>query len=595
MLRTLIFTCILMLSAQQAAAQVLLRQAPDLGGHYLVQFVATADLTARLRQGRGDGIKSLRMQHQGLISKLRADLGDSDLRILRELWIKQAVSVSVSNQYLAQIRGLPYVAEVKPDRQYQAKPMSIETLLMSNEIVQDNLYHIDIDALWNDYYRGQGVVVAILDSGVDPLHDDLASRWRGGTNSWFDPYGERSSPHDTTGHGTAVASIVLGGNASGSFLGVAPHAQWIGGRVFDDNGSSSESAISEALQWILDPDGDPATDDYPQIVQNSWGLDVSEGKCANPFTAELAAIDAFGIDIVFAVGNSGLSGPGAGGFSSYLTPAFDEHAIAVGATRDDDNLMFNSSRGPNICGSAIIPAVVAPGELIKTAELTFDGFDSDNTSINNGTSFSSPHVSGALALLRSKFDPADHLQFRESLFNTSTNLGAQNDFGRGLIQVAAAADWLENLPTPTRSSEIGFSQASYRFQEDDTNASIAIIRSGDISTAASVDIASSDGSASETDDYQQIAATIDFDPGEAVKIVDLVLTDDTVGEKVESFKLSLSQYVNANLGARSSLAVRIKDDDILEEEDEVGGTSTGIIELALLGLLCAARWTRHAV
>ncbi len=595
MLRNLIFVCILMLPAHQAVAQMLLRQAPDLRGHYIVQFVAATDLTARLRQGKGDGIKLLKMQHQGLISKLRVDLDDTDLRILRELWIKQAVSVSVSSQYLARIRGLSYVAEVKPDRQYRVEPMSIETLPMSNEIVQDNLDHIDIDALWSDHYRGQGVVVAILDSGVDPLHDDLASRWRGGTNSWFDPYDERNSPHDTTGHGTAVASIVLGGNASGSFLGVAPHAQWIGGRVFNDRGSSSESAISEILQWILDPDGNPGTDDYPQIVQNSWGLDASEGSCANPFTAELAAIDAFGIDIVFAVGNSRLSGPGAGGFSSYLTPAFDEHAITVGATRDDDNLMFNSSRGPNICGSTIIPAVVAPGDLIKTAELTFDGFDSDNTSINNGTSFSSPHVSGALALLRSKFEPADHLQFRESLFSTSTNLGAQNDFGRGLIQVAAAADWLENQPTPTRAGEIGFSQANYQFQENDTDASIDIIRSGDISTAASVDIASSDGSASEADDYQQIAATIDFDPGEAVKTVDLVLTDDTTGEQVESFNLSLSQYVNANLGARSSLAVRIKDDDNLVEEDEVGGSSTGIVGLALFGLLCAARWTHHAV
>ncbi|MCP4874942.1 MAG: S8 family serine peptidase [Gammaproteobacteria bacterium] len=589
MLRALLLTIVLLPITQFAQAQLMLREASDLPGRYILQFVSSVDVPAQLRGNKSAAVVSLKLQQQQRVSRLLADLAATDLKIIRNLWLKQALAVSVSSEFLPRIRALSYVAEVSPERQYRAESLSIVTLPLSGEVVQDNLDKIDVDPPWSDQYRGQGVVVAIVDSGIDPFHDDLATRWRGGTNSWFDPYGEQGSPKDATGHGTAVASIVLGGNASASYLGVAPNAQWIGGRIFDNFGRSEESAISATLQWLLDPDNNPATDDYPDIVQNSWGLAASEGSCVNPFTAELAAIDAFGIDLVFAVGNSGMSGPGPGGFSSYLTPSFDAHVISVGAIRDDDNLLFASSRGPDLCGSAIIPSLVAPGNLIKTAELTFNGFDPDNTAINSGTSYSSPHVSGALALLRSKFNAADHLQYRNALFNTTTNLGAQDDFGRGLIQVAAAITWMENQSIPQRVNEVNFSMADYLFLETDADAKIALIRSGDLTTAASVDISSSDGSATGLGDYQPIATTVNFDPGESVKTIDIPLIDDTTGEDIEYFNLTLSQNINVNLGARSTLTVRIQDDDNPSDEDEIGGSSIGIFELIMLGLWCLGR------
>ena len=581
-----------LLLAPTAFAQVVLQRSSDLPDRYIVKFHSPEDVSARISQQKSQAISAMRQQQAEHVARLKVDLQGTDLKILRDLWIRQAVAVSISEQYLARIRDLSYVEELRVDRQFKAEPQGVVTLLPSGELVQDNLERIEINPLWQDQYRGQGVLVAILDSGVDALHDDLIDRWRGGTNSWFDPYLQHAEPKDVTGHGTAVGSLVLGGNAAGSFIGVAPNAQWIAARIFDDVGFSSESAISAAFQWVLDPDGNPATDDYPDIVQNSWGLAGTQGACANPFTAELAAIDAFGIDLVFAVGNEGPSGP-----SSYLTPAFDSHVISVGAVQQADNsIWFPSSRGPDICGSSIIPALMAPGELIRTANLTFGGFDSDATTVNNGTSFSSPHVSGALALLRSKFRVGDHLDYRSAIFDGATPLGPQNDFGKGLVQVASAASLLAAQATPLRPKEVSFPDAVYVFSEGDTSARVSVIRSGDIRSEASVDINSVDGTASSPGDFLAVMETLNFVAGESIKQIDIQLTADSDNEFRESFTLELSKNFDVNIGSKSVLVVTIRDeDDIVGEDGEelIGGSSIGLFEFLLFGLLCLVRRYRQ--
>ena len=586
-------------------AGVILQKSVDLPDHYLLKFSSSDNVAARLKQpetaalGKSAAISELRAQQAQRTGLLINDMRDTDLKIMRDLWIRQSLAISISAKYLARLRALSYVEEVRVDPQYKAQAQNVVTLPPpGGELVQDNLERVDIDSLWADGYRGQGVVVAILDSGVDSEHEDLADRWRGGTNSWFDPYLEQSAPKDLTGHGTAVASLVLGGNAAASYLGVAPNAQWIAARIFDNVGGSSESAISDALQWILDPDGNAATDDYPDIVQNSWGLAGTEGSCFNPFAAELAAIDAFGIDIVFAAGNSGLSGPGAGGFSSYLVPAGDSHAISVGALQATDTLLFASSRGPDRCGSAVIPSLVAPGFNLRTADLTFGGFDTDATTVNTGTSFSSPHMSGALALLRSKFQAAGYLEYRTAIFESAFDLGPpgdDRDYGRGILQVSAAATVLENQAAPPRANEVEFSNAVYVFPENDANARISVIRSGDITTAVSVDINSVDGSANSTDDFDAVMATLDFAVGESVKQIDLQLTADDVEESNESFTLVLSNNSNINLGGNIVLIVTIENGDGTsaggegEEEDLPGGGSSGLMTILLLSLLWSTR------
>ena len=89
---------------------------------------------------------------------------------------------------------------------------------------EPNIAHVGAPALWDLGIDGTGVVVATLDSGVDLGNPDLAERYRGGANSWFDPYGQHGTPTDLTGHGTAVMGVAIGGSSGGTTIGVAPGA-----------------------------------------------------------------------------------------------------------------------------------------------------------------------------------------------------------------------------------------------------------------------------------------------------------------------------------------------------------------------------------
>jgi subtilisin family serine protease len=310
-----------------------------------------------------------------------------------------------------------------------------------NEVtpVEPNLTLIGAPEAWARGVTGKGVVVALLDSGVDLTHPDLAARWRGGPNSWFDPYGEHpDAPIDLSGHGTQVLGVILGGGAGGSRIGVAPDAQWIAARVFDDRGRATTSAIRAALRWVLDPDGDPATDDAPQVINNSWAS--AGARCETEFAEDLRALRAAGILPVFA---AGLSAP--------VSPSDSPEALAVGALAEDGaTLYFDSARGPSACGDNVrtYPQIVAPGESIYTTD-RFGLYTTDS-----GTSLAAAHVSGALALLLSA-DPALTAEEQQALLTkTAVDLGAPGAddlFGHGRVNVAAALDRVLG-PGPAQAS-----------------------------------------------------------------------------------------------------------------------------------------------
>ena len=144
-----------------------------------------------------------------------------------------------------------------------------------------------------------------MDSGVDPDHPDLKARYRGGSNSWYDPHGQHSAPFDADGHGTQVMGVMVGGASGGSAIGVAPEARWIAVKIFDDSGKAPLSAIHQGFQWLLDPDGDPDTDDAPDVVNNSWGFVENLNECVEEFQSDVEALRAADIGVVFAAGNGG--------------------------------------------------------------------------------------------------------------------------------------------------------------------------------------------------------------------------------------------------------------------------------------------------
>jgi subtilisin family serine protease len=181
--------------------------------------------------------------------------------------------------------------------------------------------------------------------------------------------------------------IMVGGETGGTAIGLAPQASWIAVKIFNDQGGSNATAIHQGYQWLLDPDGDPATADAPHVINNSWTF--SYPSCDLEFELDIASLRAAGILPVFAAGNGGPN------FETSYSPANNPSAFAVGATDNNNQLYGFSSRGPSNCGgsSGVFPELVAPGMGIRTADLY--GLYWDAT----GTSMAAPHVAGGLALL----------------------------------------------------------------------------------------------------------------------------------------------------------------------------------------------------
>ncbi|HET9559649.1 MAG TPA: S8 family serine peptidase, partial [Actinomycetota bacterium] len=308
------------------------------------------------------------------------------------LWIGNQVAVRAAPSVIREMAARPEVREVRPDFIIQAPepPATSVAAAATPAAPEPNVALVNAPAMWDLGFRGQGIVVANMDTGVDATHPDLAGRWRGGANSWYDPNGEHpTTPIDRNGHGTWTMGAMVGGEAGGSAIGVAPDARWIAVKIFNDRGTTTSTLIHRGFQWLLDPDGNPATADAPHVVNNSWTLSV--GGCNLDFQLDLRNLRAGGILPVFSAGNYGPL-PG-----TVLSPANNPEAFAVGATDDADVLASSSSRGPSACPGAVAPRLVAPGVNVRTSDLYGSYLDV------SGTSIAAPHVAGALALLLDAF------------------------------------------------------------------------------------------------------------------------------------------------------------------------------------------------
>ncbi|NUR29170.1 MAG: S8 family serine peptidase, partial [Catenulispora sp.] len=258
---------------------------------------------------------------------------------------------------------------------------------------QWNIAMVGAPLAWQDGVNGRGVTVGTSDSGVDGRHEALAAGFRGGDDSWYDPWEGSTFPQDHNGHGTHTLATAVGSGG----IGVAPGAQWIGCVNLDRN-MGSPSYYLDCLQFMLAPfphGGDAFTDGRPDrapnVLTNSWGCPELEGCDARSLEPAIDALAAAGIAVVVAAGNSGprcdtISDP----------PAPYRSAITVAAVTRAKKVASFSSRGTPGSGK---PDVAAPGQAIVSA------FPGNTYAELDGTSMATPHVAGLIALLWSK-EPA---------------------------------------------------------------------------------------------------------------------------------------------------------------------------------------------
>jgi bacillopeptidase F len=391
-------------------------------------------------------VRALKGKANATQGPLNAYLRGKGAGRLKQLWLINGLAATVKAGIIAELAGRSEVESVRLDATVKAP----EPAPAASALPEWNLDAIGAPDLWAMGYTGAGVVVASMDTGVDAQHPDLASRYRGGGNSWFDPNGEYATPYDHTGHGTQVMGLIVGGDAGSTAIGVAPGAQWIAVKIFDSADVAEYSDIHAGFQWLLDPDGNPGSNDAPDVINNSWSLG-NVGGCDSAFQPDILTLKAAQIAVVFSGGNYGPSG------SSSVSPANNPGGFAVGSVDGLNNIASSSSRGPSACNGPFYPEVVAPGVNVRTSDLSFGGMPDSYAQVY-GTSFAAPHVAGAMALLLNAHTDATPAELEQALEDAALDLGAagpDNAYGYGLIDVVAAKSWLADPPGPVCSDADG--------------------------------------------------------------------------------------------------------------------------------------------
>ncbi|MEU0068143.1 S8 family serine peptidase [Streptomyces sp. NPDC006332] len=270
--------------------------------------------------------------------------------------------------------------------------------------------------VWKSGYDGKGVKIAVLDTGVDTGHPDLAGKLAE-TKSFVPD----QAVQDGHGHGTHVASTIVGSGAAsdGKRKGVAPGAELLVGKVLGNDGRGQDSWIIAGMQW--------AAHSGAKIVSMSLGGDASgPSDVLSETVDELSA--STGTLFVIAAGNSGPSEQTVG------TPGIADSALTVGAVDKADKLASFSSRGPRLGDSAVKPEITAPGAAItaaRAAGTTMGTPVDDYYTTSSGTSMATPHVAGAAALVAQAHPDWTGQQIKQALATTAKTNTVNSVFEQG--------------------------------------------------------------------------------------------------------------------------------------------------------------------
>ncbi len=401
----------------------------------------------------GELRNTARRAQQPVETFLERSLNRDKVRIKKTFWLDNIMLVEATPEMITQLAAMPNVIEVFENYTMTLPPRqesdSRDMLGQSQAQLWDSIDKIGAKQVWSTFgFNGAGVVIGGLDTGVDVDHPDLAGKmvtndpsdptYPGGWAE-FDSNGDMvpgSVPHDSDEHGTHTTGTEVGGNASGYDIGVAPGAHIMHALVIP-GGSGSFTQVVAGMQWIIDPDGDPSTDDGADVINMSLGA-------TGTHDVMVAAVDNVAAADVFPAISIGNAGPSSGSTGS---PGNVPSAFGVGATDSMDVIASFSSRGPvtwntpPYVGTYIKPDIAAPGVKIYSTvpggewQWSGSGFDW------SGTSMASPHVAGTAALMRQANPTMNVDVMKQLLAQTAIDLGApgkDNDYGWGRVNAFQA-------------------------------------------------------------------------------------------------------------------------------------------------------------
>jgi len=390
----------------------------------------------------------------------------ASFKLVRQLWIVNVITAYVDKATIYELAQRDDIdrIDIDEDRQliesFDPKPEPFVPGTKDINEITYNVLKVNANEVWDLGYTGQGVIVSVIDAGINYNHADLADHmWQSDEypNHGYDFHNNDNDPMDDHGHGTHCAGTVAGDGTAGSQTGMAPDATLMACKVLSSSGSGNESSSWAAIEFSVEHGANIIT------MSLGWLYSMNPDRQTWRLTYDNAL--AAGVVASVAAGNEGgspsssqdLRTPGdcpppwlnpdqtlEGGISA---------VVCVGATDQNDGLAYFSSRGPadwstvepfldypfNPEMGLLRPDVSAPGVDVKSC----DAFNPNGYTMMSGTSMATPGVAGVMALLLSKNPGLTPAEIAETLETTALDLGdpgKDNLFGSGRVNALEAIE-----------------------------------------------------------------------------------------------------------------------------------------------------------
>jgi subtilisin family serine protease len=368
------------------------------------------------------------------------------------LWTASSAVLQVRDQDLPQLcSSVPNIEEIHPNRRLFVPPVvapkQVPQAVEDNKVSSWGIRMIGALSVWGAYdRRGEDITVGLLDTGVDPDHPDLAGK----IAAWaeFDERGNEvsgSQPHDSDKHGTHCAGVIVGGKASGRWIGVSPKAKLAAAMVLNGTKGGTDAQVLAGIQWAIER--------HVDVISMSLGGLVMAAEVPGSYTRAMLTALKQGIPVVCAVGNDGNQTSG--------SPGNDFLAFAVGATDHFNRAAgFSGGRTQVIRQSPVFPADTLPlvyskPDVSAPGVAVYSSVPKGEWEALNGTSMATPHVAGAIALLlsattiKSAVDQTERAFVIQDLLTGSAEelgeAGQNHRFGFGRIDVLRAIGFASEL------------------------------------------------------------------------------------------------------------------------------------------------------
>ncbi|MGG0656787.1 S8 family serine peptidase [Rummeliibacillus pycnus] len=336
----------------------------------------------------------------------------------KEQILKQAIKIehtyenlktiegTFSRESLDNLKNLPDIKVVEKNPNV-IEPFNSSSSQFTKLLPNWNINSIKVQNAWSLGLTGENVKVAVIDTGV-AVNNELSDVQR---YSFVDDDPrtriDESTPYDTDGHGTFVSGIISAGISSSKYYddiaGIAPDVSLYSLKVFEEDGATMESLL-KALDWSIK--------NHIDIVNMSLGTPYDDPILRNAVEKAYNA----GLTLVAAAGNDGIG-------KDVEYPAKYNQVIAVSSVDENNQISYFSNTGSKV-------EFTAPGSDIYSLGLR------NNIVQDSGTSFSAPHVTGILALLKQQYPGYTNEQLRKILRNYTLDLGSKGKdsyYGYGLV------------------------------------------------------------------------------------------------------------------------------------------------------------------